>query len=159
MESSICEAFALKQHHVTVFFDMEKAYDTTWRYGILKILREIGFRGEMPIFIENFLKNRFFQVQVGSILSDVKQQEEGVPQGSVLSVTLFAIAINGIAKLIPADVMSTLFVDDLSVSFSSTRMAIAERKIQTTINAINKWQRCMDLNFLQVRLCACIFAA
>ena len=62
MESSICEAFASKQHHVTIFFDLEKAYDTTWRFGILKIIHEYGFRGEMSFFIINFLKNRLFQV-------------------------------------------------------------------------------------------------
>ena len=36
LESSICEAFASKEHHVTVFFYLEKAYDTAWRHGILK---------------------------------------------------------------------------------------------------------------------------
>ena len=35
LESSICEAFASKEHHVTVFFYLEKAYDTAWRHGIL----------------------------------------------------------------------------------------------------------------------------
>ena len=147
LESSICEAFAMKQHHITIFFDLEKAYDTAWRYGILKILHEIGFRGEMPIYIKNFLKNRHFQVQVGSTLSEIKCQEEGVPQGSVLSVTLFALAINGIAKLIPSDVLFTLFVDDLSLSFSSAKMAIAERKLQITINAINKWSEMHGFRF------------
>ncbi len=34
LESSICEAFANKHHEVTVFFDLEKAYDTAWRHGI-----------------------------------------------------------------------------------------------------------------------------
>ena len=46
-------------------------------------------------------------------MSDIHMQKEGVPQGSVLSVTLFALAINGITSVIPPDVLSTLFVDDL----------------------------------------------
>ena len=70
-----------------------------------------------------------------------------MPQGSVLSVTLFALAINDIAKLIPADVMFTLFVDDLSLSYSSPRMAITERKLQTTINTINKWAEMHGFKF------------
>ena len=139
MESSICEAFILKQHHVSIFFDLEKAYDTAWRYGILKDLFNCRLRGELPIFIKNFLKNRIFQVQVGSTMSSVKVQEEGVPQGSVLSVTLFALAINGIAKVIPHEFLYTLFVDDLSISFSSSRMAVAERQLQLCINKIDKW--------------------
>ncbi|XP_076042207.1 uncharacterized protein LOC143026095 [Oratosquilla oratoria] len=31
LEATICEAFASNQHLITVFFDLEKAYDTTWR--------------------------------------------------------------------------------------------------------------------------------
>ena len=32
LETSVREAFVRKQHLVSVFFDMEKAYDRTWRY-------------------------------------------------------------------------------------------------------------------------------
>jgi len=35
LESFIREAFIRKQHAVAIFFDSEKAYDTTWKYGIL----------------------------------------------------------------------------------------------------------------------------
>ena len=139
LETSICEAFASKQHHITIFFDIEKAYDTAWRYGILKTIHECGLRGELPQFIKAFLTHRFFQVKVGNTLSDKRCQEEGVPQGSVLSVTLFALAINGVDKVIPRDVLSTLFVDDLSISFAASRMTVAERKLQLTVNKIVGW--------------------
>ena len=70
LESSICEAFSNKQHHVTVFFDLEKAYDTAWRHGILLSLYEFGLRGRSPVFIRQFLSNRFLRVRVGNVLSD-----------------------------------------------------------------------------------------
>ena len=54
-------------------------------------------RGELPLFIKAFLCSRKFKVRIGTTLSDIQVQEEGVPQGCVLSVTLFALAINGIA--------------------------------------------------------------
>ena len=139
LESSVCEAFASKQHHVTVFFDLEKAYDTAWRHGILKTIHESGLRGELPLFIKSFLARRIFQVKVGNAMSERKCQQEGVPQGSVLSVTLFALAINSISSCIPHDVLHTLFVDDLSISFAGSRMSTVERKLQLTLNAIIKW--------------------
>lgn len=139
MENSICEAFASKQHHITVFFDLEKAYDTTWRHGILQDLHDCNLRGELPLFIKAFIKTRRFQVQVGAMLSSVQYQEEGVPQGSVLSVTLFALAINGIAKVIPKGIFYTLFVDDFSLSFAATKMVTAERQMQLTINKVVIW--------------------
>ena len=33
LETFIREAFIKKEHLVAVFFDLEKAYDTTWKYG------------------------------------------------------------------------------------------------------------------------------
>ena len=139
LEDSICTAFATKHHHITVFFDLEKAYDMTWRHGILKTLHECGLRGELPLFIKSFLKNRKFQVKVGNTMSNTEIQEEGVPQGSVLSVTLFALAINGISKVIPDDMVHSLFVDDLSISISSSRMPTAERRMQLAIDKVVEW--------------------
>ena len=36
LETFIRDALIKKEHVVAVLFDLEKAYDTTWRYGILK---------------------------------------------------------------------------------------------------------------------------
>ena len=36
LETFIRDAFIHNQHLVAVFFDFQKAYDTTWKYGILK---------------------------------------------------------------------------------------------------------------------------
>ena len=139
LEASICEAFILKKHHISVFFDLEKAYDTAWRFGILRTIHEIGLRGELPMFIKVFLANRKFKVKVGNTYSNLYNQEEGVPQGSVLSVTLFALSINGIASIIPKEIMFSLFVDDLCISFAASRMAVAERKLQLAIDKIIEW--------------------
>ena len=70
LETFIRDAFIKKEHVVAVFFDLEKAYDTTWRYGILKDIHKLGLRGRLPTFIENFLADRTMQVRVGSSLSD-----------------------------------------------------------------------------------------
>ena len=42
------EAFIHNQHMLSVFFDLEKAYDTTWKYGIMKDLPLFGLRGRLP---------------------------------------------------------------------------------------------------------------
>ena len=51
----------------------------------------MGLRGNLPIFIGNFLTDRTFQIHLGTILSDEFNQEEGVPQGAILSTTLFNV--------------------------------------------------------------------
>ena len=43
-------------------------------------------------------------------MSSVREQQEGVPQGSVLSCTLFALAINGLAEAVPQNVKYNIYV-------------------------------------------------
>ena len=104
------EAFIHNQHLVSVFFDLEKAYDTTWKFEVMKDLRGFGLRGRLPMFISNVLQDRSFKVRVGSTFSDSHPQEMGVPQGSILSVTLFSVKINSIPQCLkPARYMSMIF--------------------------------------------------
>ena len=64
----------------------------------MKDVHKLGLRGRLPTFIESFLADCTMQVRVGSTLSDLYDQEQGVPQGGVLSTTLFNIKINDIVK-------------------------------------------------------------
>ena len=52
----------------------------------------------MTNFIQKKMSNRSFNVRVGSTLSDVYDQEQGVPQGCIMSTTLFNIKINDITR-------------------------------------------------------------
>ena len=74
-ETFVREGFLSREHVVSVFFDLEKAYDTTWKYGIMKNLHEMDLRARLPLFIQNFLSERKFRVRVGTSLSDFYDQE------------------------------------------------------------------------------------
>ena len=91
LNGNICNAFAKKEHVLAIFFDLEKAYDATWKHGILSHLYDLDFRGHLPTFIDGFLSHRLFQVRAGSTMSDTYEQEMGVPQGSILSPVLFSL--------------------------------------------------------------------
>ena len=62
LETYVRDAFINRQHVVAIFFDLEKAYDTTWKYGIMNDLHDLGIRGRLPVFIGSSLKDRFFKV-------------------------------------------------------------------------------------------------
>ena len=61
------------------------------------------------------------QVRVGSTLSDLYDQEQGVPQGGVLSTTLFNIKINDIVKCLDNLTDCSLYVDDFCICFRSKK--------------------------------------
>jgi len=47
-QTFIRNAFVKKELVLTIFFDFEKAYDTTRKHGILADLWDLGFRGHLP---------------------------------------------------------------------------------------------------------------
>ena len=85
---------------------------------------KMGFRGNMVQFINSFLTDRFIKVRVGSAFSSPYELEEGVPQGSVLSVTCFAIAINSIAESVSSPVKASLLYLWMTLPFTSPRMML-----------------------------------
>ena len=107
------EAFACRKSLTAVFFDIEKAYDCIHGNIIMKKLSTSGIRGNMIAFISNFLKDRKFRCMMCDCSSDIFQQENEVPQGSVLSVSLFLIAIDDILLCSNNNVKGLLYTDDL----------------------------------------------
>lgn len=139
LENAIQKSFAKREHLVAIFFDLEKAYDTTWRYGIMKRLFDWDFKGNLPKFINSFLENRTFKVRLGQTFSSLHQLENGIPQGSTLSVILFLVAVNGIDQIIPANIGRSLYVDDLTIFYSGQTMDEIVDNLQQAVNDITSY--------------------
>lgn len=118
--------------------DLEKAYDLMREHRILLILQEQGITGHMFQFIKNFLKNRKIQVRIGNILSETRNITNGVPQGSVISVILFLMAMNSILASIPKAIKKRLFADDLTLECSG-KIDNTFKILQNGINTIKEF--------------------
>ena len=147
LDTVIRMAFKERCHVGAVFFDLEGAYDTTWRHGILVKAFNCGIRGALGCFLRNFLRERFFRVRVGNQFSDRFLQENGVPQGGVLSVALFALAINDIGDVLPQSVGRSLFVDDFAIWCSSRLRPALERQLQAAVTRLERWSMTNGFRF------------
>lgn len=95
---------------------------STWRRfttprgdnDIVRALHQWNLQGWLSLFFFNFLQDCYFQVCLGIVVSALHLKENRVPQGLVLSVTLFPVAINGIVN----GVGPSLYVDDVAVIVS-----------------------------------------
>ncbi|GFT17222.1 putative RNA-directed DNA polymerase from transposon X-element [Trichonephila clavipes] len=105
-------------------------------------------RGNLPIFIFNFLAVRYFNVRIGHSSSHKFIEDQGVPQGSVLSVTLFNIYMSNILHQLPPSVPGMLYVDDLQVSCQGSDMRLIERQLQTTVSRLVRVIFDCNLTFL-----------
>ena len=51
-DTSVKKGYAEEKHVTALFFDLEKTYDSAWRYGILKDLHRMGIRENLANYIE-----------------------------------------------------------------------------------------------------------
>jgi hypothetical protein len=72
-----------------VFLDIEKNFDTTWHSGLLYKLSKLEFPTSLIKLIGSFLSQRKFRDSMEGEMSTPRIMQTGVPQGSVLSPTLF----------------------------------------------------------------------
>ena len=84
---------------------------------------------------------------VGSCLSLLYDQEVGVLQGSILSVTLFGLKINSVVKAITPGVECSLYVDDFLICYCSRYIHIVERHIQPCLNKLWDWAHTNGFKF------------
>ncbi|GFU19909.1 RNA-directed DNA polymerase from mobile element jockey [Trichonephila clavipes] len=102
-------------HETTVgaFLDVEKAFDRVWHDGLLLKLIELNFPPYIIMIINNFLKNRTFQIKISSTLSRTDYASAGCPQGSLLSPLLYNIFTHDFPTA--PTVHICLFADDAAI--------------------------------------------
>ena len=116
LDNDVSSAKKQKKAVGAVFIDLKKAYDTMWKGAVLKNLNEMDIRGNMFNYILSFGQDREFKVKVGNAMSSTKIQENGTPQGSVISPTLFNIAINNLSKKIKdPNITISQYADDCAI--------------------------------------------
>ncbi|KAG5876959.1 hypothetical protein JTB14_037709 [Gonioctena quinquepunctata] len=143
IEKEIQNSFSHRNQTVAVFSDLEKAFDTTWRFNILDLLQKWGLKERLP----SFLKQREFCVRNTSTSSELHILENGVPQGSTLSVVLFAIAVNGLLDNLDPAVGRCLYVDDSTIFHSASSMDDIERTLQGAIDSFRNQANALQFTF------------
>jgi len=130
-----------------ISLDIEKAYDCTWKHRIISKLSTILCHGNLLNYIKQFLQTRSFQVKLNKTTSETFSQENGIPQTSSLSPTLFLIAINDITKCIAEPIKYTLIADDLNIFYRSKQTDTIQILLQGSINNLSKWSSETGFNF------------
>jgi hypothetical protein len=102
-----------------VLLDLEKAYNTVWIHGLLYKLIVFKLPTPLLFILKAFLKGRSFTVHLNETSSSPKTTPSGLPQGAVLSTTLFALYISDMPH--PPNTQLALYVDDTAILAQSWR--------------------------------------
>jgi hypothetical protein len=96
-----------------VFLGTQEAFDTTWHLDLIYKLSTLQFPISLLKLIGSFLSERKFRVSFEGEMSAPRDIQAGVPQGSVVSPTLYSMYINNMLQT--AGVYLGLFADDTCI--------------------------------------------
>ena len=135
------DGFQEGKHTLTVWIDLEKAFDKVWKTGLKLKLRQCGVFGRMFQWIAKYLQNRTARTQVNHHFSKKKILKEGVPQGGVLSPTLFLVFIKDIIQRMPKNVKGAIYADDLAIWCSEENVSTANYRLKLALKEIENWTK------------------
>lgn len=128
----IRHSYSLRQTTAALYFDVAKAFDQVWHEGLLYKMLQLGFSDWIVRLITSFLNDRRFEVHIGETVSRRCNTPYGVPQGSVLSPSLYNIFIHDIPT--PEWGRIVLYADD-------TVILMQERFIKKLVKGLVKSAR------------------
>jgi hypothetical protein len=136
----ITHGFNYRKATVTLFLDIERAFDKVWTTGLIAKLIQANISPHLIHILHSYLQHRSFFVTLSNSSSNLHPILAGVPQGSLLGPTLFNIFINDI-PFIPSDsnVALSIYADDTSISVRSGSVDLAVRKLNTSLALLQPW--------------------
>ena len=131
-----------KKTVIGLFIDMEKAFDSVWKKGLIIKLHKLNIRGKVLTLIDNFLTSRVVKLNVNGYKGEEKEcADYGLPQGSALSPILFKVYLMDFLNETQnnPDISLLKFADDATVKVSSRSTNICNQQISNVLTQLHLW--------------------
>ena len=139
----VVEAAALgyqdRAYTAAVSLDVEKAFSTTWHAGLLHKLIQLELPSHIIHILHAFLRHRSFVVQVAGDKSTRRPAIGGVPEGSVLSPTLFSVYMADIPTEQRVNIAQ--YADDVLLYSTDRNPRRTFHPIQRHLRLLQEWCR------------------
>ncbi|CAG2202636.1 unnamed protein product [Mytilus edulis] len=153
---TIADGFNEDESTLAWLVDLEKAYDSIWREGLMIKLHKLGIKGKTWLWINSFLTNRTARCMLNNFFGEQFDTKIGLPQGSVLSPTLFNIFI--------ADIMDNTkgenckFADDGTLWHKGKDIKEMKERTSEDVKTILKWTEKWRINVNLEKCEVCLFS-
>ena len=149
-------AFQMRHKVLAVFIDLTSAFDKVWKDGLLLKLLRGKVEGNMFRWIR--LPTVQNSQKLDGHMSRRVSIQQGVPQGGVVSPTLFIIFINDIVDKLKTNISRALHADDLAIWNSAECLSAARHRIQEALDHISEWGRDWGVEINTTKTVSSIFS-
>ena len=137
LEAAIHRVLHTKSVLLVCFVDLSNAFDRVWHTGLLYKLSCCGVQGALLRWFRAYLSGRMFKVFFEGEYSSCRPIKSGVPQGAILSPTLFNIMMSDMPST--PGVSTAEYADDITFFVSNPNIQTATNQLQNQINSFVEW--------------------
>ena len=126
---------------VLVTKDVERAFDTVWHAGLkYKLCTKFNFPPILQKLLCSFLDDRKLKLKFKGKVSNTISMHAGVPQGSILSPTLFILYTNDLPDPTFPDSLTLLYADDCTHLARHDSIAGVVNRINDELDTVSRWE-------------------
>ena len=122
-----------------VFIDLRKAFDTINHQILLTKLSSFNFSQSTLNWIESYISSRSQCVRIQNMKSTLRNNNLGVPQGSVLGPLLFSLFINDLPSCCPSNVTCQMYADDTVLYVHAKDKKHAAQELTDAMTNVYNW--------------------
>ena len=133
----------MAQKYVLLAFDFARAYDKIDHHMLRLKLLQMGVPSCMVSWIWQFLRNRRACTEVNGVRSAERPFRAGLPQGAVLSPTLYTLWAADLVRALNSVPGTTtyMYADDTATLSGSADMEVARKRAQQAADVLVDWCR------------------
>ena len=157
LADDVLGGFRRRHQAQAVTLDIQSAYDTVWRAGLIWKMRVAGLDEYIVEWLHSFLSDRQCRLEVGQASLEVVP-ECGLPQGSPLSPTLFLIYIDDLLHELQgiSGLRSQGFADDLAMwVLGDFRRGLLAPPLRRGLWTVERWASRWRIRF-SPKKCTCV---
>ena len=124
---------------VLVTLDISRAFDGIPRYGLINKILSTTMPDNSKRWLANYLSGRSARVSFQNCLSKTRIIPNGVPQGSVLSPTLFNLYMHDMPMPHRDSIKLATYADDITITSKHKRKEQATTEMQTYLDTLQMW--------------------
>jgi hypothetical protein len=127
-----------KQHVISIFLDIAKAFDSMDHIILLRKLDHYGIRGLALDWFHSYLSHRFQYVVSNGTTSFIHPVSSGIPQGSLLGPIIFILFINDLPNC-ASFIKYIMYADDTTLLLSDSNLSNLYHNANSALSLAVTW--------------------
>jgi hypothetical protein len=136
------KAWGTKRTALALLLDVKGAFDWVDKVQLLRRMVQVGIAGNTVRWVDSFLSNRRAMLVIDGRMSETRDIQAGLPQGSPVSPVLFILSISALFQWLEdrhSALQAISFVDDIGLVIECDDLEGGTRQLEHVAKDTMRW--------------------